>query len=95
MVSSDGYVPLFPFGFGLSYTTFEYSDLAVTSVTGDNGHTAQQVEYTITNTGERAGKEASQVYLTLPAESNEPAMRLVQFEKVDISAGREASESRC
>lgn len=79
--------PLFPFGYGLSYTTFDYSDLAVTEVAGSNGSTSLQVEYTITNTGERAGKEASQVYLTLPAEARQPAKRLVQFEKVELDPG--------
>jgi len=79
--------PLFPFGYGLSYTTFGYSDLAVTRVSGANGHTALQVEYTITNTGKRPGKEASQVYLTLPREADEPAKRLVQFEKIDLAPG--------
>jgi beta-glucosidase len=84
---ATGTEPLFPFGFGLSYTTFEYSDLNVTEVDGDDGQPVLQVDYTITNTGDRAGKEASQVYLTLPRVAEEPGMRLVQFEKVDLAPG--------
>lgn len=45
------------------------------------------VEYTITNTGKRAGKEASQVYLTLPAEAAEPSKRLAAFQKVELQPG--------
>ena len=84
---ATGTEPLFPFGYGLSYTTFDYSDLAVTEVGGGNGHTALQVDYTVTNTGQRAGSEASQVYLTLPREARQPSRRLVEFEKVDLAPG--------
>jgi beta-glucosidase len=84
---STGTEPLFPFGFGLSYTTFEYTDLAVTRVAGDNSHRALQVEYTVTNTGDVAGKEASQVYLGLPPVAQEPSKRLVEFQKVDLAPG--------
>ena len=82
--------PLFPFGFGLSYTTFEYSDLSVApSVDPKTGHAVLTVKYTITNTGSRRGAEASQVYLTLPPVAGEPSKRLVGFQKVDLDAGRE------
>lgn len=84
---ATGTEPLFPFGYGLSYTDFAYSDLSVTEVGGGNGHTAVRVDYTVTNTGDRAGKEASQVYLTLPREAQEPSRRLVGFEKVDLQPG--------
>ena len=47
-----------------------------------------RVRYTITNTGSRVGREASQVYLTLPAEAGEPAKRLVGFAKVELKAGQ-------
>ncbi len=84
---ATGTQPLFPFGFGLSYTTFGYSGLSVTPTTvGD--HTVLTVKYTVTNTGSRQGKEASQVYLTLPAEAKEPSKRLVGFEKVDLAPGQ-------
>jgi beta-glucosidase len=74
--------PVFPFGHGLSYTTFEYSDLSLTP-----SQSALTVEYTITNTGKRVGKEASQIYLTLPAAAAEPPKRLVGFKKVELQPG--------
>jgi beta-glucosidase len=79
--------PTFAFGHGLSYTTFGYGELALTPSTNAAGKTVLNVEYTITNTGERAGAEASQVYLTLPAEAAEPPKRLVGFEKVTLQPG--------
>ncbi|MFP3595054.1 hypothetical protein, partial [Chryseobacterium sp. SIMBA_038] len=54
--------PLFPFGFGLSYTAFAYSDMTV-RVDGANNVV---VTFTVTNTGSRAGAEVAQVYATLP-----------------------------
>ena len=64
---ANNVTPVFPFGFGLSYTTFAYSDLSVgTSVDRETGHAVLTVRYRITNTGNRRGAEASQVYLTSP-----------------------------
>ena len=67
---------LFPFGFGLSYTTYAYKGLKVTP--------GQQttVSFTVKNTGSRAGHEIAQVYAALPAEANEPPKRLVGWTKV-------------
>ena len=80
--------PVFPFGFGLSYTSFAYSGLSVTpAVDPQTGHNVLSVTYTVTNTGNREGAEASQVYVTLPAEANEPSKRLVGFQKVDLAPG--------
>ncbi len=77
--------PVFPFGFGLSYTTFAYSGLSVTpTVDPQTSHTVLSVTYTITNTGSREGAEASQVYVALPTLANEPSKRLVGFQKVDL-----------
>lgn len=81
-------MPVFPFGFGLSYTTFAYSNLLVVpTVDAQTGRAVLTVSYTITNTGAREGAEASQVYITLPPPANEPSKRLVGFQKVDLQPG--------
>jgi beta-glucosidase len=72
--------PLFPFGFGLSYTTYEYSDLKV-APDGSN------VTLTVKNTGSRAGAEIAQVYATLPAASGENYQRLVAFDRIPLAPG--------
>jgi beta-glucosidase len=79
--------PLFPFGFGLSYTTFAYSNLSVQPTVSTQGQPAVTVTYTIANTGTRQGAEASQVYVTLPGPAGEPAKRLVGVKKVDLMPG--------
>lgn len=78
---------LFPFGHGLSYTEFEYSELSVTPPES-NGQGYINVEFKITNTGDRAGAEAAQVYVELPAAANEPPKRLVGFDKVQLQPGQ-------
>jgi beta-glucosidase len=75
--------PLFPFGFGLSYTTYAYSDLRTTS---DNGLT---VKFKVKNTGNRAGEETAQVYLTLPARTQEPPRRFVGWSKIALGPGEQ------
>jgi beta-glucosidase len=69
---------LFPFGFGLSYTSFAYSGL---KVQGEN------VTFTIKNTGQRAGSEIAQVYARLPENAGEPWKRLVGWQRVELGAG--------
>jgi beta-glucosidase len=73
--------PLFPFGFGLSYTTFAYSALHADFGKG------MQVSFTVKNTGKRAGAEIAQVYLSLPSSTGEPPKRLVGWDKVQLAAG--------
>jgi beta-glucosidase len=73
--------PLFPFGFGLSYTTYTYSDLKATA--GDS----LDVTWKVRNTGTRAGSEIAQVYLSFPSSAGEPPKRLVGWEKVDLKPG--------
>lgn len=81
--------PKYAFGHGLSYTTFAYSDLKVKEkVDKKTGRTVLTAEYRVTNTGKVTGKEASQVYLTLPAEAGQPAKRLVGFSKDEIRPGK-------
>ncbi len=72
---------LFPFGYGLSYTTYSYSNLKVTP--GPN----PRVSFTVTNTGSRAGAEVAEVYASLPAAAAEPPKRLVGWSKVALNAG--------
>ena len=73
--------PLFPFGYGLSYTTYRYSGLQVTP--GDT----VKVSFTLANTGSREGSEIAQVYAGLPAAAQEPPKRLVGFTKVKLNPG--------
>jgi beta-glucosidase len=85
---ANGVKPVFPFGFGLSYTTFAYGGLSVSpTIDPQTGAVVLAVTYTITNTGSRQGAEASQVYVTLPAAAGQPSKRLVGFQKVDLAPG--------
>ena len=70
---------LFPFGFGLSYTTYAYSGLKVDSA-------AKTATFSVKNTGKRAGTEIAQVYATIPA-ADEPFKRLVGWQRVELAAG--------
>jgi beta-glucosidase len=79
--------PLFPFGHGMSYTTFALSRLAVTPRVSDGVHPIV-VQLTVENTGHRRGAEVPQVYLALPPASGEPPKRLVGFEKVWLEPGQ-------
>lgn len=79
----------YPFGYGLSYTTFEYSDLALdkASYNADDTITAT---FKVTNTGTAAGKEVAQLYVAQPgaeASLNRPLRRLEGFEKIELDAG--------
>lgn len=74
-----GKSPAWEFGFGLTYTTFAYSNL---SVSGD-----LTVEFDLVNTGERPGVEVAQYYLEFPRSAGEPARRLAGWARVDLAAG--------
>ena len=80
--------PLFPFGYGLSYTSFELSGFSVTPSQTD-GKSPITVNVTVTNTGKVAGAEVVQVYLGIPIKG-QPPKRLVGFQKVYL----EPNESR-
>ncbi len=83
--------PLFGFGFGLSYTTFDLSDVAVDATTTD-GTTPVTVSATVANTGDVAGAEVVQVYLGIPV-AGQPPKRLVGFRKVALEAGESRTVS--
>jgi beta-glucosidase len=73
--------PLFPFGFGLSYTTYEYSGLNVDSA-------AKIARFTVTNTGKRKGVEIAEVYARLPQGADESSYRrLVGWKRVSLAPG--------
>ena len=72
---------LFPFGYGISYTTYSYSNLKVTP--GQNPH----VSFTLSNTGNRPGAEIAEIYASLPAAAAEPPKRLVGWSKVKLNGG--------
>jgi beta-glucosidase len=79
--------PLFPFGFGLSYTTFSFSNAQfATDLSSANPNF--QVSFGLTNTGPVAGAEVAQVYLGLPATTGEPPRRLVGWQKVLLQPGQ-------
>lgn len=74
--------PLFPFGYGKSYTTFAFSDLTVTPTSG-----GASVSVKVKNTGSRAGSEVAQVYVEFPAAAGEPPLQLKGFDKVLLQPG--------
>jgi len=86
-VQAEHKTPLFPFGFGLSYTTFAYSALSVDSA-------AKTARFTVRNTGTRAGTEIAEVYATLPKGTDESPKhlegfaRLAGFARVTLDPGK-------
>ena len=82
-----GAYPLFPFGYGLSYTTFRYSDIALDrEVYAEDG--TIDVSFTLTNTGECDGTETVQVYVRdLVGSVTRPVKELKAFERVALKAG--------
>jgi beta-glucosidase len=88
---------LFPFGFGLSYTTYKYSGLQVAIAPGEKAGVPMEgsssmgrkvkVTFTLANTGSREGAEIAEVYAALPAAAQEPPKRLVGWSKVTLKPG--------
>ncbi len=79
---------LFPFGFGLSYTTYAYSGMNV-SESGDH----PVVRFSVKNTGKRAGTEIAEVYAALPSAAGEHYRRLVGWERVELQPGESKTVS--
>ena len=82
--STKGITPLFPFGYGLSYTSFAYSHLVVRP--GQGG--GYQVSAEVTNTGQRTGADVAQVYVGDPAATGEPAEQLKGYQRVTLRPGQ-------
>ncbi|MFJ5760879.1 glycoside hydrolase family 3 C-terminal domain-containing protein [Neobacillus sp. NPDC093182] len=81
--------PMFPFGYGLSYTTFEYSNLSISQKEIQDTDTVK-VSVNVKNTGDRAGKEIVQLYVKdVESTVNRPEKELKGFEKVDLQPGEE------
>jgi beta-glucosidase len=72
--------PLFPFGFGLSYTSYAYSGISVDS-------SKKTVRFTVKNIGKQAGTEIAEVYATLPKGADEPFKRLAGWKRVTLAPG--------
>jgi beta-glucosidase len=72
---------LFPFGYGLSYTTYSYAGLKVASGKDTT------VTFTVRNTGNRTGDEIAEIYAALPASADEPPKRLIGWSKVQLNPG--------
>jgi beta-glucosidase len=82
---SQGLTPLFPFGYGLSYTTFAYRDLHVSTLRQGGAAT---VTATVTNTGSRTGADVAQLYVSDPAASGQPPRQLEGFQRVSLRPGQ-------
>jgi beta-glucosidase len=80
--------PLFPFGFGLSYTTFKYSDPRLSG-----SGVSRTATVTVTNTGSRAGADVAELYLAFPPAAKEPPRQLKGFEKVSLNPGQSKTVS--
>jgi len=78
--------PLYPFGYGLSYTTFGYSDaqLSKNQLTKEEGVT---ITFDITNTGKKDGDEVAQVYIKNPNDPEAPIKTLRAFKRINVKAG--------
>ena len=83
----NGFTPLFPFGFGLSYTTFSITNGAIVNNLSSTTDPNFQVTFNLTNTGLVTGADVAQIYLGLPASTNEPPKRLVGWAKLTVQPG--------
>jgi beta-glucosidase len=83
--------PLFPFGYGLSYTSFAFSGLHITPAGTNGSSPTVHVSAVVTNTGKVAGSEVAQLYLGDPSAAGEPPRQLKGFQKVNLKPGQSAT----
>ena len=82
----NGVKPRYPFGYGLSYTTFKYANLSIQPQTGSDGF--YTVSFDVTNTGDREGADVAQVYVSDGhSKMDRPAKELKGFAKVSLKPG--------
>ena len=84
--------PLYPFGFGLSYTSFSYSNIKLSATTVKKGMPVT-AEVTVTNTGKMEGDEVVQMYITDPQTGDNPLFSLKGFKRVGLKPGESKSIS--
>ena len=84
---ANNVTPLFPFGYGLSYTSFSYSNLHVGAMSGNQA----TVTATVTNTGTKAGTDVAQLYVGDPAAAGEPPHQLKGFQRITLNPGASAT----
>lgn len=83
----NGFTPQYEFGFGLSYTTFEYSPITISADTIANT-SSLEIEYTITNTGTKKGKESTLLFISDEVASISPSVKqLKRFTKIELEPG--------
>jgi beta-glucosidase len=89
-----GYTPAYPFGYGLSYTSFSYNNLQVTAG-GPGQGTVATVTAQVTNTGSRQGDAVPELYLSLPSLPGvpQPPLQLKGYQKVSLAPGQTATVS--
>src|SRR6202034_2621485 len=87
---SQNITPLFPFGYGLSYTKFSFSNLKVGAL---NANGSATVTATVTNTGSVAGADVAQMYVGDPAASQDPPEQLKGFQRVNLNPGQSTTVS--